>query len=221
MSRPQTASPPCRSLVPRGSLLPLLLMVLLLGGCGEKPSEESRPSEPSATDSPPPTRATPDVIAGAAPGTVPELAWDDLMPRGWRPDRPAPDDDADALADDDPRAVERMAQLRALWADAPVVDGLDGHRVRLAGIVVPIEAGAGGVAEFLLVPYFGACIHVPPPPPNQTVHVLTAGGKPYRGELFDTVWVQGRMRVERYSSEIGDAGYRIDDAAVSAYAEES
>ncbi len=88
--------------------------------------------------------------------------------------------------------------------------------MRLPGFVVPLETDATEIAEFLLVPYFGACIHVPPPPANQTVHVLTADGAAYRGELFDTVWVEGRMHVTPFSNELGDAGYRIDDAEVSA-----
>jgi hypothetical protein len=113
-----------------------------------------------------------------------------------------------------------MAKLRALWAEAPVVDALDGLTVRLPGFVVPLETDATEISEFLLVPYFGACIHVPPPPANQTVHVVTADGAPYRGELFDTVWVEGRMRVEHFSDELGDAGYRLEDASVSFYEDE-
>ena len=64
--------------------------------------------------------------------------------------------------------------------------------------------------EFLLVPYYGACIHVPPPPVNQIVHVTLAEGETYRGGVFDAVWVSGILRVERFSSEIADAGYRLE-----------
>lgn len=56
--------------------------------------------------------------------------------------------------------------------NAPVVKALDGQNIRLPGYIVPLEVSEEGrTTEFLLVPYFGACIHVPPPPSNQIVHV--------------------------------------------------
>lgn len=83
--------------------------------------------------------------------------------------------------------------------------------------VAPVETNASAITNFLLVPYFGACIHVPPPPPNQIVFVTTADGRPYRGGIFDTVWVTGRMRVASYNSELGEAGYRIDEPLIRPY----
>ena len=85
---------------------------------------------------------------------------------------------------------------------------------------MPLEIDAKSVSEFLLVPYFGACIHVPPPPANQTVLVTTANGQPYQGGLFDTVWVEGRMRVHPVQQRAWcDAGYHVEDARVSIYEE--
>ena len=68
--------------------------------------------------------------------------------------------------------------------------------------------------DFLLVPYYGACIHVPPPPSNQTVFVTGHKGKL---KLYDTVWVTGKMTVERSENELGDSGYTIKDADVKPY----
>ncbi len=77
-----------------------------------------------------------------------------------------------------------------------VDDGLDGQLVRIPGYALPLEFSGVGVKEFLLVPYFGACIHVPPPPPNQMVFVRLH--EPYVvNELFAPVWITGRMSVER------------------------
>lgn len=151
------------------------------------------------------------------PGDFTELDWEALIPPEWRPDKLMADYKVDDLADDDPRAQELMEKLQGLWQQAPVVPDLDGQRVRLPGFVVPLEADAQTMAEFLLVPYYGACIHVPPPPANQTVHVVTAKGGEYHGGLFDTVWVNGTLKVERLSSELGDAGYRIDAVLVEPY----
>jgi hypothetical protein len=195
--------------------LVMVLLMALLAGCGDEAGTDTRGAAPPAVDD----GST--VESGESSVNLgPELEWDDLIPADWQPEKLMADYDADTLTDDDPRADELMDKLKALWAEAPVVDALDGREVRLPGFVVPLETDATEISEFLLVPYFGACIHVPPPPPNQTVYVVTADGAPYRGELFDTVWVEGRMRVEHFSDDLGDAGYRIENARVSAYEEE-
>jgi hypothetical protein len=93
--------------------------------------------------------------------------------------------------------------------------------VKLPGFVVPVDWDAKKIGEFLLVPYYGACIHVPPPPANQTVHVITAKGREYSGDLFDTVWVTGTLRIEHYSGEMAEAGYRLEATAVEPYESEN
>ncbi len=151
------------------------------------------------------------------------LTWDDLMP---------PDYDADAqvealnkkynleqLEDDDPKVRAIQAELRALWDHAPTVASLDGRRVRLPGLVIPLEADAKRMSEFLLVPYFGACIHVPPPPANQVVYVRTAAdGVPVR-EFYEAVWVEGTLRSEHHANDTGDASYTLDVERVESYEE--
>ena len=121
------------------------------------------------------------------------------------------------LSDDDPRAQELLRQ----WLEnAPVVEALDGERVKIPGFVVPLEMDTKAIREFLLVPYFGACIHVPPPPANQIVYVKVAEDNPYHGAQFDIVWVTGTLRVEHTSSEMGEAGYSIQAMLIEPYTEE-
>ncbi len=146
-----------------------------------------------------------------------EIEWDSLIPEDWRPDALMAKYNVDELSDDDPRAQQLLDELKALWKEAPVVPALEGQRVKLPGFVVPLEMDAKKINQFLLVPYYGACIHVPPPPANQTVHVVTREGKAYEGQLFDAVWVTGTMRVERLSSDLAEAGYRLEEAAVVPY----
>lgn len=180
-------------------LFPVILALWLVG-CGE---ESAGPA--SATSS-------------AIPAE--EIDWDRLIPVEWQPETLLEDFDLDALDemdDEDPRALELMDKLMALWADAPVVEELDGLRVRLPGFVVPLELDARKMSEFLLVPYYGACIHVPPPPANQTIHVVAPEGREYVGELFDTVWVTGTLRVIPTSSDLAEAGYRIDVTEIEPY----
>ena len=108
---------------------------------------------------------------------------------------------ADALAgqglDVDALVEAYEAFLAAVDAHNQRVDGgLDGQLVRIPGYALPLEFTGTAVKEFLLVPYFGACIHVPPPPPNQMVFVTL--DRPYAiTRLFDPVWITGRMKVER------------------------
>lgn len=148
---------------------------------------------------------------------VKELEWDDLIPKDARPDDLLKAYNADELSDDDPRAEELMKKLREMWKLAPVVQALDGDTIRLPGFVVPLEGDGKVVSSFLLVPYYGACIHVPPPPANQTVYVQAAEGSATVRELFETVWVTGRLSVQSTSSELGDAGYSISAAKVEPY----
>ncbi len=187
-------------------------LTLLLAGCGGEPEQETagRPSDAGLTSE----ELAADIELGRA------LQWDDLIPADWRPETLFEQYDIDNIDDDDPRADALFDKLQELWAKAPVVQELDGREVRLPGFVVPLTMDAVEIREFLLVPYFGACIHVPPPPSNQTVYVVTTDGAAYRGELFDTVWVEGTMHIERFSNELGEAGYRIDATNVSPYEEE-
>lgn len=95
-------------------------------------------------------------------------------------------------------------------------DDLDGHQVRLPGFVIPLEGDSEVVTELLLVPYFGACIHVPPPPPNQIVYVKFKNGVPIR-ELWDVVYIVGTLNVQAVESDLGQAGYLIDGITVEDY----
>ncbi len=173
--------------------MPLLLA--LLAGCDT--GKETEPGKSAA------------IQASAPVSGVQELDWDALIPADWRPETLLDSYNADDLEDDDPRAQELMDKLQTLWKEAPVVPELDGSLVRLPGFVVPLETDGNKVSAFLLVPYYGACIHVPPPPANQTVYVVTEQGKETRQELFDTVWVTGMLQVKHTSNDVGDAGYTL------------
>jgi hypothetical protein len=141
------------------------------------------------------------------------IQWQDLMPTDYRPNALLAQIDVAKWADNDPQAVALMAQLRTEWHNAPLVERFNGQTVRLAGYVVPLETDGTALKEFLLVPYYGACIHVPPPPPNQTVFVRSEEGLSVR-RLFDTVAVTGRFNAERRTGELADPGYVLDATAI-------
>lgn len=94
---------------------------------------------------------------------------------------------------------------------------LDGKLVRLPGFIVPLDDYAEQVTEFLLVPYFGACVHVPPPPPNQMVYVAMGKGKRTRPSWWEPVWIEGTMQVVTVKSIYGAASFRITGQRVTPY----
>ena len=155
----------------------------------------------------------------AAPEEVRELEWEELMPEGWDPlaelDALA-GDDVQNLSDNSVRAIELFNAYQEAVRSAPVVRELDGQQVRLPGFVVPLDFEGTETSEFLLVPYFGACIHVPPPPSNQIVYVTTVAGYPLQ-ELFDPVWVTGEIRTEAHLNDVGDAGYTLQATIIEPY----
>jgi hypothetical protein len=142
-----------------------------------------------------------------------ELRWNELVPKGWNPYEELRKMNP-ALLDD---SVEGIAAFRSLWDRAPTVGHLDGTLVKLPGYVVPLESTADAVSEFLLVPYFGACIHSPPPPANQIVHVVPA--KAAKGlRAMDVVWAHGVIRERRRADAVlGASGYRIEAASIEPY----
>ena len=158
--------------------------------------------------------------AGAAPaaGAPRTIGWEQLMPKGWDPFKDIKAESLQILDDADPRAAQLLKRMREVWDSAPVNSAIVGQNVRLPGYLVPLEDRPEGVKEFLLVPYFGACVHSPPPPANQIVHVLL--DKPVKGfRTMDTVWISGPLAADRVDSYMGVAGYRMKALSVTRYSE--
>ncbi|RZT39406.1 DUF3299 domain-containing protein [Cupriavidus agavae] len=152
-------------------------------------------------------------FARAADG-YPGLAWPELIPPGWDPGKPLEGLNLDELSDDDPRARQALERARAYWKQAPVNRAVEGRRVTLRGFVVPMAGQITVVREFLLVAYYGACIHTPPPPANQVVHVRMDEPMMRRLRVMNRVAVSGVLRVQSFSSVMGDAGYALQGASV-------
>ena len=150
-------------------------------------------------------------------GKYQEITWENLIPASWDPAKVFDKFNFDSFSDDDPRADKALKEFQTLWSNAPANKALGGKLVRIAGFVAPLDfLGGDQLAEFLLVPYFGACIHVPPPPANQIIYVILE--KPMGIQMMDTVMVYGKLEIEKSESDIGDAGYRIKAVAVEPYA---
>ncbi len=159
--------------------------------------------------------------AAATPGTpatARTIAWDALVPAGWDPFKEFKDLNFQMMDDGDPRAAAMLKKMRDVWDNAPVNTALVGQTVRIPGYVVPLEDSKDGLKEFLLVPYFGACVHSPPPPANQIVHVLPK--TPAKGfRSMDAVWITGTLTTGRADTYMGAASYRIEALSVAPYSE--
>lgn len=93
----------------------------------------------------------------------------------------------------------------------------DGETVRISGFVVPLAMSKKGiVTEFFLVPYFGACIHVPPPPPNQIVYVKMKKGFHF-ASIYQPQRVTGALHVESKAVQMASAAYTLAGTQVEPY----
>lgn len=129
-----------------------------------------------------------------------DLEWGDLLPKGGIEGSPTVrgivlHEDAD-LVSQQPVSTG----VRTEW---------DGATVRLPGFVVPLEFTGEGVFSAILVPYMGACVHVPPPPANQLV--LVNAEQPFRvNSMFAPVSVAGTLRAAEITTELAEVGYALE-----------
>lgn len=149
-------------------------------------------------------------------GRFREVKWDELISPSWNPEAIIKSLNLNMMLDADPRANAALEKLRQEWDNAPGNPALDGAEVKLAGFVVPLERQGNALREFLLVPYFGACIHVPPPPANQIVHVVAPKPVPNTATM-DAVWVSGKLALSTTATAMGRSSYRLTAAAVEVY----
>jgi hypothetical protein len=137
-----------------------------------------------------------------------EIDWLELMP---------PEDLA---------ALEAMGEIdhsgfviNEALSSSKTVPTMDGAVGKIPGYVVPLSFDdRGRITEMFLVPYFGACIHMPPPPPNQIIHIRP--GKPLAaGELWDAYWAIGTLRITPTENETAQAAYSMDLERLELYDE--
>lgn len=177
------------------------------------PTTAPAPTAPAAT----PTQTVTTFVNGRQ---YRELTWEELVPLGYRPEDIIAkyQDELNAFEDGDPAAMDLYQQMQEEFNNAPINSALDQSDVRIPGFIAPLEYENDLITEFLLVPYFGACIHVPPPPVNQTVYVSLADGEGITPEeSYYPVWVHGFMTTAEMNTDIGNAGYRIEEAVIKPY----
>jgi len=109
------------------------------------------------------------------------------------------------------RQIEQIKRdnFNRAMRSAEVKDELKGKQVKLAGFIVPLEfSKANTLTEFFLVPYFGACMHLPPPPPNQIIHVTSEMGIPLE-DIYSPYWVSGELDIKQTQHEVANSAYAL------------
>ncbi|MFQ3282735.1 DUF3299 domain-containing protein [Reinekea sp.] len=148
------------------------------------------------------------------------VSWDQLIPADYNLDELENEliskYDVDNITPGSLEADTLIQQLQQLQYDAPMVTEYDNIKVKIPGFIVPLDFESDKITHFLLVPYFGACIHTPPPPPNQIVYVIMQEGIRV-DNTYDPIYINGVMRVESQDSEMGTAGYTVYGASIEPY----
>lgn len=143
------------------------------------------------------------------------LSWSDLLP----------DQDLEALealseGRADPSLMSMLGQQSEVEGQIGtfnVVEDLDGLVVRMPGYILPLDFAENSSArEFLLLPYHGACVHTPPPPPNQIVYLRSPELIQFNS-LWEPVWVEGRMELERVDTDLAATAYSMVVRSVEPY----
>jgi hypothetical protein len=148
-----------------------------------------------------------------------EIQWEELVPASWRPEKLFEGLNLDELSDGDPRALQMLEKLIEEWNNAPPNPEIQGKLIKLPGFVAPLDwEEEAALKEFLLVPYFGACIHVPPPPANQIVYIKL--DKARNGlESMAAIWVYGRISLEKHVAGMGTSSYALQVDHIEPYTE--
>ncbi len=151
-----------------------------------------------------------------------KITWDDLLNEEWYQQMKkdmASYGRMSFLKDGSEEAEKLMTSMRKKLDEAPISTKYVNQKIRMPGFVVPLDAVRNGQREFLLVPYFGACIHTPPPPANQIVLVTPHPQLNLSKTLesMDVIWVEGELKEARTKTASGVSGYSLEAIQVYPY----
>jgi len=202
-------------------------LICLLAACGQGDTKDASSAQSTSAETAA-ARVTEPVrdraaearakAADLAARGVTEIGWEELMPEG----------------EEERLAALYQQQMAMLYSGAPIIEGsaadamiqigtfntvaaLNGQKVRIPGYTVPFDFSKNAeIREFLLVPYYGACLHAPPPPPNQTLFAIKEDPMKLR-DLAQAVWIEGTIYTQTQESELADAAYTIQVDRVEVY----
>lgn len=206
-----------------------LTPAVLLMACAQGEADVSAEVKPEA--------APAEIVMASSNTDATEITWDDLMPEGEDErleklyeefyadfEKRLMANQTDGLSAGDEESLDLSAISEGSDLDTMtqigtfnVVEELDGQSVRLPGYIVPLDFSARGEhSEFLLVPYFGACLHSPPPPPNQIIFV-SADPAATIPDIYEPVWLEGTLSTGRFDTEMGNSAYELSLSKLEPY----
>ena len=104
---------------------------------------------------------------------------------------------------------EQAQRYQQALVSTRVIEAFDGKAIRIPGFIVPLEQNDEQKATaFFVVPYFGACLHMPPPPPNQILYVEYKEGIAVEN-LYDPYWFEGTVKIDNHESALGTSAYSL------------
>lgn len=170
-------------------------------------------------------------IDGDEPSQYTEVSWTDLLPDDDLQALENPPDYLDDIEDgSDKDALTSRLKAKSSPAEDRYQQALNskqvrpefnGSAVRIPGFIVPLEFNdQQTITTFFLVPFFGACIHMPPPPPNQILYAEYEPGIRLDA-LYDPFWINGTLSTILVENDMATAAYSIDVSAIEPYVETS
>jgi len=104
---------------------------------------------------------------------------------------------------------EQDKRYQKALSSVRVIESYNNKKLRIPGFIVPLESEEGKrISEFFIVPYFGACLHMPPPPPNQIIYVKFDQGVDLKS-LYDAFWFEGTLTINTVENELGTSAYQL------------
>ncbi len=203
-----------------------LMFLCGLSGCTETPSDaSSQLSEQTKPVPDPGTLRSDELIALNQPiisytpapvkpgaSNAREVDWLELMSST---DRKRLEQEDLSVAHVGPESAFGQDMKSRQAAGFKAVDTFDRQRIKIAGYFVPLEeTDVGELEELLFVPYYGACIHVPPPPANQIIYAKLR--KPLsETSMFDAYWLEGTLVAQTHNNELAEVAYSMSDASLT------
>ena len=162
-------------------------------------------------------------------GGAQTIEWTDLMPEDDLHALMNPPDYIDEIEDG---SEEDVLENSLLGRGDPIADRyqqalvstrvrseFDGRLIRIPGFIVPLDFDEQQrVTHFFLVPFFGACIHVPPPPPNQIIFAVSKEGIGQES-LYDAFWLTGKVTVALTENDVATSSISMEVTGVEVYRE--
>jgi hypothetical protein len=211
--------------------------ILLFGGCGHERAPSPAPSASTSAQT-----ANPDALAKAARDGAAAArllarqmgaikAEDASSSATSAPSTPAtdaqgyveldwlrmiPPSELDALKNGSEVVHSGNRRMRQVGSYT-IMPAVLGHKIKLPGYVVPMETDdRGRMTEFFFVPFFGACIHVPAPPPNQIIYARLAKAVK-TPEIWEPYWLKGELTDEKVNSSVAGSAYTMNTAVLEPY----